>query len=117
MLGIKLASLVDDGRFPPIVEPSRVESDWPDRATLCFHRESVRPRCIRSEWFRRVKKVSVLKMHLCALRAACMDKLHELALEAARQIRSPDSEFPELIELAKQLQEAALLETPDLATN
>jgi len=46
-----------------------------------------------------------------------MDKLHELALEAARQIRSPDSEFPELIELAKQLQEAALLETPDLATN
>lgn len=36
-----------------------------------------------------------------------MDKLHDLALEAARQILGPDPEFPELIALARQLQQAA----------
>ena len=38
---------------------------------------------------------------------ARMDKLHDLALEVARQIVAPDSEFPELFELARQLQETA----------
>jgi hypothetical protein len=46
-------------------------------------------------------------MHLSVLGEARMDKLHDLALEAARQILAADPEFPELIELARQLQETA----------
>jgi len=37
-----------------------------------------------------------------------MDKLHDRALEVARQTLAPDPEFPELIELARQLLEATL---------
>jgi hypothetical protein len=39
-----------------------------------------------------------------------MDKLHDLALEVARQTLAPDPEFPELIELARELLKATLRE-------
>jgi hypothetical protein len=46
-----------------------------------------------------------------------MDELHDLALEVARQILAPDPEFPELIELAKQLQETASKQTAESPTD